>query len=95
MVVVVIQALFVAVGLIDALVTSALGWRYLLSPKFRAQVRARSTSRSRSARAVQITGYVVFFIIGNALALLILVYVYETGAWLYDGIVAPRLAHGG
>jgi len=91
MIAVVVQ---VVIGALDLLITSAAGWRYLLSPRYRALVRARPTSGRRTLRAMTTVGYVTFFLVGNVILVILLVYVYEAAAWIYDGIVAPRLLHG-
>jgi hypothetical protein len=91
----VIQVAIGVMVLVDVAVQSALGWRYLLSPQFRRQVHGRMITGSRISKATRFAGYVTFFLVGNAILILVVVYIFEAGAWLYDGIVAPRLAHGG
>ena len=91
----VIQAIFGVIALLDLLISSALGWRYVFSRAFRSRMNARWHARGHVAAAVEMTGYAVFFLVGNALFLLFLLYIYRAGVWLYDAIVAPRLGHVG
>ena len=80
---------FVAVA--DFLVSSALGWRYLLSRSFRAKVHAGWKGRGKSSVAAEIAWHTACFIIANALLGIAVLYMYEGCVWLYEGIVAPRI----
>jgi hypothetical protein len=72
------------VAVLDILITWCLGWRYLLSPQFRASVHAKWRNGSKKSMAANLAFSVLIFVLVNGAALLCLI-------WLYRGIVVPRL----
>jgi hypothetical protein len=84
-----LSAVINVVGALDFLVSWGIGWRYILSPRFRANVHAKWRTGPRKALAANIAFCIVAFVVLNGAALLFLVY---TAIWLYDGIVVPRLS---
>jgi hypothetical protein len=72
------------VAVLDILITWGLGWRYLLSPGFRASVQTKWRNRSKKSMAANLAFSVLIFVLANGAALLFLI-------WLYRGIVVPRL----
>jgi hypothetical protein len=76
------------VAVLDVVITWGLGWRYLLSPRFRASVHTRWRDGPKKSIAVNLAFSVLIFVLINAAVFLFLIY---TAIWLYRGIVVPRL----
>jgi hypothetical protein len=76
----ILRALFLA----DFITNWGLGWRYLLSRKFRGRVHEKWSRRSKPAVIRDVLFAAVAFILFNGFIVLVCM-------WLYDGIVAPRL----
>ena len=85
----VLQVVAGAVAVADFLISSALGWRYVLSRSFRAKVRAGWKGRAKSSIVAEIAWHSACFIIANVLLGIAILYVYEACVWLYEGILAP------
>jgi hypothetical protein len=83
-----LQLLAYGVGAIDFVVNWGLGWRFLVSPTFRAKLRTRWKTLSKGKVAAEVTFCVVCFLVLNGILIL---FVTLIGIWLYQGIVAPRL----
>jgi hypothetical protein len=90
-----VQVILGILALLDALISSALGWRYVLSPKYRSTVHARWRVRGRMSVAGEVAWHLFWFVITNAILVVFLIYVYETFTWLYEGIIGPRIRNGG
>jgi hypothetical protein len=82
------QLLVYGIGAIDFVVNWGLGWRFLISPKFRAKMRTRWNTFSRGKVAAEVIFCVVCFLLLNGIVILFAALI---GIWLYQGIVAPRL----
>jgi hypothetical protein len=85
----VLGAIVNVVGAADFLIRWGLGWRYILSPRFRANVRSKWRTDPRQITAANIAFCILTFVLLNGAAFLFLIY---TAMWLYHGIVVPRLA---
>jgi hypothetical protein len=86
---VVLQVVTGFVAVADFLISSALGWRYLLSRSFRAKVHAGWKGRGKSSVAAEIAWHSACFIVANVLLGIAVLYMYEGCVRLYEGIVAP------
>lgn len=73
---------------VDFLVNWGLGWRYVLSPTFRARVHSRWRQRSRAAVAAEATFCAISFFVLNTVLVLFVVLVV---AWLYRDVVLRHL----
>ena len=82
-------AIMNAVAILDMLVTWGLGWRYILSPRFRAKVHADLRNAPKISTAANLGFALVFFVLINGAFLFFLIF---TALWLYRSIVVPRLA---
>ena len=80
-----VAALGHALFLFDFTFQWGLGWRYLLSPAFRRRVHAEWKTQSRASVAGSVVVALVAFLIVNGFLALV-------AAWLYRGIVVPRLS---
>ena len=76
-------------SVIDILVSWGLGWRYLLSPKYRQAVHDRWAAgpRTRAIGEAICAGFGFLLING-----LLFLFAMLVGTWLYQGIVVPRLS---
>jgi hypothetical protein len=68
-------------SLAEFVIRWGLGWRYLLSRRFRRQVHARWADRSKQEVAIDVTALIIAFVTLNGLLVLI-------GMWSYDEILA-------
>ncbi len=73
---------------LELLMASAIGWRYLLSPRFRARMHDQWRRSPRRTVAAEVLIHGLFFVLINGVVLVLIFY---TGLWLYRGIVVPRL----
>jgi hypothetical protein len=74
--------------LADFVVRWGLGWRYIVSRQFRRRIHERWANRSRGDLAIDVTFFVIAFVVLNGLIVL-------TCIWVYDCIVAERLRSPG
>ena len=82
-----VEQLISAIAIFDAAFTWGAGWRYLLSSKFREQVKLKWKARPRSVNTREAAFYVLVFVIinGTVLAFASLVF-----TWLFREIVLNR-----
>ena len=76
-------------SVIGILVSWGLGWRYLLSGTYREAVHRRWAAGSRRRAMGEAIGAGLGFLLINGVLLLFAALV---AAWLYQGIVVPRLS---
>jgi hypothetical protein len=76
--------LSVRAALVDFVVRWGLGWRYLVSRRFRRTVHERWASRSGGERAIDVAAFIIAFVTLNGFIVLACM-------WIYDGIVSARL----
>ena len=75
------------IAVLDALITWGLGWRYILSSRFRSEVHAEWRNGSTRLKGNLVFSILLFVLLNGAL----LLFSTYTALWLYRGIVVPRL----
>lgn len=82
-----VEQLISAIAIFDAIFTWGVGWRYLLSSKFREGVKLKWQARPRSVNIREAAFYVVVFLVINGIVLVFATLIFT---WLFREIVLNR-----